>query len=824
MSVSKAKSKFLLFGWKLKIASVFISIGCSYRNIVNAQIIPDRSLPSNSTVTVDGNTAEINGGTVRGTNLFHSFSEFSLDLDNLGSGVDTAHFNNASDITSIFSRVTGNSVSQINGLIKNNGSADLFLINPNGIIFGENAALDLGGSFITSTADSIQFDENKEFSAVDPQANPLLTVNIPVGLQYGEQAQPITVLGSGNGLSWAENGSGDRSKINWQNHTEGLNVSADETLALIGGDIFLQGGNLTASTGNIELASIAGNQTVTLNPHLTTWDFDYSGVSDLGNISLSKAASIAANGDGVGSIGLVGDSISITEGSAILSASLGEKTAGSISINARELDITGTSPYSSFNSSLYVEVAEDAVGDGSNVLIESDRLSVVEGGQIYFNTLSTGDAGDLNIRATEIEVQGVDSGLFSTVGQNAAGNGANISLDTAQLNIQNTARIQLDTFSLGNGGSLNITAEAVNITQDSKIYARAIEDIGNGGDIEIATDSLLVQESSRIYAGNFERSIVEHANSDTLNIMQASANTMAYSIIGTGQVGNIKIDANSIVLGNTNEDEFSSISTTSFANGGGIIKLNANSVSLDRGRIVTETKGSSHGGSIYLNADNLSLNNGGKISTATKAGGNAGKIVIHTGDRLFSTGKDSGILNQAQQNADGDGGQIIITGKAIEFENGSKIQSSNSSVTDSIQIEAEELNLADDTIIYSPSQASEASSDIDLNFNSSNNYQLDNAIAFSQINTIELTLASCEPNQKYATASNQISSTSSVWENISWWIERSDLSSLPSDNAVATQNLSSINSPKSTADRAIIEAQSWQVDAEGKISLLAECL
>ncbi len=159
---------------------------------VSAQIVPDGTLPNNTEVLNNGDLIEITGGTTAGSNLFHSFSEFSIPTEH------TALFNNAVTIENIISRVTGSSISEIDGLIQANGTANLFLINPNGIIFGENAALDLGGSFIGSTAASIKFADDSEFNAVNPQASSLLTVNIPIGLQYGADSGNIIVRGSGH--------------------------------------------------------------------------------------------------------------------------------------------------------------------------------------------------------------------------------------------------------------------------------------------------------------------------------------------------------------------------------------------------------------------------------------------------------------------------------------------------------------------------------------------------------------------------------------------------------------------------------------------------
>jgi filamentous hemagglutinin family protein len=147
-----------------------------------AQIIPDTTLGSeNSKVTSTGSVDQIKGGATRGTNLFHSFQEFNV---NEGRG---AYFTNPAGIENILSRVTGGNRSNILGKLGVLGNANLFLMNPNGIIFGPNSSLDVRGSFVASTANRFTFPDGSEFSATKPGAPPLLTINVPIGLQYGTQ-------------------------------------------------------------------------------------------------------------------------------------------------------------------------------------------------------------------------------------------------------------------------------------------------------------------------------------------------------------------------------------------------------------------------------------------------------------------------------------------------------------------------------------------------------------------------------------------------------------------------------------------------------------
>ena len=812
MAILKSKAS-LLFCLNIKVLFLIVGIIICSSNATKAQIIPDRTLPNNSTVTTDNRTIKIDGGTIKGTNLFHSFTEFSINSNNIGNSIDTAYFNNASNITNIFSRVTGNSISQINGLIKNNGSANLFLINPKGIIFGKDAALDLGGSFISSTANSIQFADSKEFSAVNPQVNSLLTVSIPVGLQYGARSGDITVKGRGNELTFNL----DNHTINRKNRPLGLEVTADKTLALIGANVFLEGGNLTAPAGNIELGSIQGDR-IGLNSSLLGWELDYSKVNTWGEINLSKSASIDVSGNSGGIVRLQGNSVNLKEGSAILTDTWGDGAGGLLAIEAREINISGINSRN-FNSFLSASVDKNAVGNGSSILMKTDSLFINNGGRIHLSNNGIGDAGYLTINAGEIELAGVGSGLFSVVTENAEGNGANINLHTNQLTIEDEGEIAVDTRGSGNGGNLNVDAKKITLTDNSGILARAITDAGNGGNIAIATKLFSMEDDAQIYAGNFLR--INDSNPDLLNTLQVFHNSLAYSIIGTGKVGDIDINANSISLDGTGT--ISSIATATYQQGGGTIKLNVDAISVNNTQISTETRGNTHGGAIYLNAEHAHLNEGGNIVTSTSAAGNAGEITLQIGNELIVRGKDSGVFSQGNLNSTGNTGNIEITGNIIDFSNGSHIDSTNIGLGNAgiISIEAAQLHLIKDTVINNLYRQDKKLENVsiaefwiasDRSSNTVDLYQTINKTTQSTVEARERVIVSpCNLKQNSNVAIDLTHNYRSI-QNTKFW-------RLPTK--IALQDPKQIYRSESIAKDSLVEAKSWIVNSKGKVELLA---
>ena len=318
---------------------------------VRAQISSDGTL--STSVTQNGNSFTIDGGDRAGGNLFHSFSEFSVPTGG------AALFNNDLDVENIFSRVTGGNISNIDGLIRANGSANLFLLNPAGIVFGPNARLDIGGSFLGSSASSLMFPGGTEFSATDTQRTPLLTIDAPIGLWFRENPGRIVVQGQ---LQSLVGGIEDllppqetppirpderivpidpeeiaQPVIDTIENVAnliinipdlGLGVKPGETLALVGGEVALEGGHLRALEGRIELGSVAGDNQVSLTPTDKGWALEYEGVENFQDVSISELALVDVSGVGSGEVQVRGADVMSAESSSILGATQGNINGG----------------------------------------------------------------------------------------------------------------------------------------------------------------------------------------------------------------------------------------------------------------------------------------------------------------------------------------------------------------------------------------------------------------------------------------------------------------------------------------------------------------
>ena len=579
--------------------------------VVRSQIIPDRTLPNDSTVTVNDNIAEIEGGTVRGNNLFHSFREFSFDPADLVNNIDTAYFNNGLDITHIFSRVTGNSISEINGLIKTNGSVDLFLINPNGIIFGNDAALDIGGSFVATTADNLQF-RDREFSAIDPQTDALLSVNIPVGLQYGKQAQ-IVVLG------------GD------------LEVFNDNSLVLFGGNVIITGGNLTASQGRIDLGAIGENETIELNLDSNGWQTNYRNVEDFHKIDVNNNTSISGE-----MIRLKGDEINLRE------TSINSHSSNDVVINSNSLSLKDTDIHLTTNneidakgltidspkvylqdSVIYSLVKETATGNGANLNINSDIILLKQGTQLILDTLGLGNGGNLNIDTHEISIN--DSAIEAKALVDI-GKGGNINISSDSLTLKDESRIytgnvlprvtensdslhslqgnslNYTVIGMGETGKIDITANSLTLNKSqisTSVFAKG------GGIIELNSPNISLLNNSQIFSetqgespGGGTYLIADNLNIDT----NGNISTHTY---GGGNAGKISLQTDNILV----TDQVNQIYSQTLGEGKiGKIGITDNIIELDR---KTEQLGNIRAGSNFLNQDNFVFDRGININISS---------------------------------------------------------------------------------------------------------------------------------------------------------------------------------------------------------------
>lgn len=659
-----------------------------------AQIIPDQTLPVNSQVEAGCQQCIIEGGTVRGANLFHSFRQFSIRTGG------EVFFNQPPQIQTIFTRVTGGSESRIDGTLRANGSSNLVLINPRGIIFGGNARLNIGGSFLASTASTVRFSDGSEFSAIAPQEKPLLTISVPIGLGFPGNPGSIQVQGSGHDVQ------GVRPPVALFPITQaatptGLQVQPGQTLALIGGEVRLNGGIVKAPSGRVEVAGVQSGQ-VQLQPFSNAWTFDYSQVNQFQDMGLQARSLIDASGFGGGEIALHGKQIRLQDGSVGLIQNFGMTPSEKISINATEaVDISGTDPVAKIPGGFYTEAL--GAGAGADIILTTPNLTLSTGGALNTRTYSSVNAGKITIQGSNlVQLLGASpidsraaSAIYSTTFSD--GRAGDIAIATQQYQAINGGVILSSSRGRGAGGNVTINAtESIRLTgvaalfQPSLISAGTF-DQGNAGEVTLNTKRLIVQNGGRV---------------DSSTVAQGSAGSVRVNAIESVEVsGTVPNSRNpSLIISSANildpvlRQAFLVPSTLSGESGD--VTIQTGQLTVRNGAQVTvKNEGSGNAGTLRIDARSLDLEQGGQLAASTQ-GGQGGNIVLQSNQMKLLRGSSI----TATAGGQGDGGNVTINADVLAIlRNSSIIANADRGSGGSITIRAQGVFSSPDSLISATS-------------------------------------------------------------------------------------------------------------------------
>lgn len=671
-----------------------------------AQIIPDSTLPTNSTVSSPGCTAcTIEGGTLRGVNLFHSFEQFSIPTGG------SAWFNNAATVQNILTRVTGSSVSSIDGLLKANGSASFFLLNPNGILFGANARLDIGGSFLASTGSRFQFVDGSEFSATNPQAPPLLTINLTPGLQVGTSKVGATITSRGN-LAVGQDLTliGDRLDVQGQLQAGGdLTLQAQEVqirdratqpLTLQAGGNLLVQGNQTIdifALNNPASGFFAGGKLVLRSANPVWGDAHYfsGGNFQIEQLDQQPGGLISPNDPIIRSQGDV--SLAFYQGS-----SLHILAGGQVSIT-NFVNITGTDAIAdTINPTATPQLANVTLSDGTPLVINGNARPTLDiragmavgaigtplgtsgngAGDFFFPAvpLNNPTATSANITIGQIQINRPNGQVFLT---NQFQPNLNLAGGTIQVDDTNTSFVagRAGDVVIDARGDFNLVPNALILAQGQiggeirllsqgviSLTANVIGSVsltstpGLGGNVSLTAKQISAQDTFLINStlgatqgGNLTLTATEAIDIGGTSIF--TANTQ-----GSGNAGNTTLNTQRLSVQTGAQVNNLTVSTAANAGKGGTFTVNASeSVRLVGGLLLAQSQGAGDAGNLALETGQLVIQAGGQVTTATTAtgvnAGSGGDIFVQA-ETVQVSGANSGL--SASSLGGGDAGNLTI--------------------------------------------------------------------------------------------------------------------------------------------------------------------
>ncbi|WP_103668500.1 filamentous hemagglutinin N-terminal domain-containing protein [Pseudanabaena sp. BC1403] len=698
--------------------SSFLFLGMLLPTNVSAQSVTADGTLSTTVTSPDNLNFTITNGNQpnSGGNLFHSFNQFSVPTG----GSATFDLVNTPNISTIFSRVTGGNISNIDGLIQTTNSSNpvsLFLLNPSGIIFGPNASLNIGGSFVGTTANSVKFVDGTEFSAVNTNSQPLLTINSPIGLHMGANAAPITIRS---------------------------NLTTGVDLILEGGSLDLQGQLIAGRDITLKAQDTVKIRDTVITPFLAQAGRNLT-------IQGNQSVDILALNHAGGALRSGGDLRLISNGN--ISGDAHFVSGGNVSFQT----VTGTPGkfISLFDPIIYAN-GDVVFGDYTGVALKVEATGSIEGGNITitgpditvpssdpdFITLTTQSAAILRAGVTSLPtsnlpqlgvgstnfttgtVAGLPAGSIRVASVNTSnftgGDGGSIILNAAGDIV--TGDLNSVAFGDGvNGGSINLFANG-NISSnnfDSSTFLTA--NSGYGGDITIATTNGNLSVNGNLFSvANSLGAGIGTANGGAISLSATNGNLSVNALLsssvnsqGTGKGGAISF---SVTNGNLSVNSLLSASFTGTNGNGGDITLSAiNGNLISQGLMSSDsfsTDNSGNGGNITLSVSNGNLLNESSLSAYSLGvmnSGNGGNITFSTTNGNLSNQGDLYSISFALVNS-GNGGNITFSATNGNLSNLGDLSSLsigqvNSGNGGNITFSATNGNLSNQRDLYSSSVA-----------------------------------------------------------------------------------------------------------------------
>jgi filamentous hemagglutinin family protein len=605
-----------------QIERLILIISLTLLSSVQAQIITDGTVGPANTLTGPNYNIGHDLGSQRGNNLFHSFNQFNVNTG------ETAQFTGPANINNVFSRVTGGSQSFIDGQISSTmPQADLYLINPSGIMFGENATLDVPASFYASTADQIILKDGTTFDATTQGTTPILSAEPFESFGFLDSTQaPVSVNGST------------------------LQVLEGSTLGLIGGDVnisneaeLLSGGKIQINTRNhaINRNFMVNNSQIQASSELANSQIEIDAtemsLTDNSLISLrgnSETDSIRINLDTL----LIENSSIITRSNSSFPTTAGSeiRNIGDISIEANK-QVTISGKHSKYDT---IELKTGGSATGGRLRIQTPFLEIKNQAIINGQTSGTGEGGLFRILADEIVISNSEINVNTT----SMGKGGKLSIKTDKLKVENV-NFNANTSGKGNGGDIEITAKSFG--EDSEVISEVIlkeseiavssapETSGNAGLLKFDVDRLELQ-GSRLEGSTLSLGTGAEIKIDAKNdVIISDESRIRAATYGSGDANRIEIDTsnlevtkNSSIVGDTNN-----------TGNGADIKITASDIKLsDNSTITTSTTSSGAGGTLEIITNDLNVSNS-SIEAYTKDIGTGGTILIDAKNQIELKGR-----------------------------------------------------------------------------------------------------------------------------------------------------------------------------------------